>query len=124
MMMLCAQRGVPLAVAYGPGHRRLEAVEEIVERVRLQRVVVGEHEHVYDDARVADALHKRRHLRPDCDVAAAEILAGSQLEVHAWHADYEQAYEKRYEKCSAAVLIAYCRKSFVFVLVKAVCIIV
>ena len=117
MMMLSAQRSVPLAVAHRPGHRRLEAVEEIVERVGLQRVVVGEHEHVYDDARVADALHKRRHLRPDCDVAAAEVLTGRQLQVHAWHTDYEEAYEERYEKCSAAVLIAYCRKSFVFVLV-------
>lgn len=117
MMMLSAQRSVPLAVAHRPGHRRLEAVEEIVERVGLQRVVVGEHEHVYDDARVADALHKRRHLRPDCDVAAAEVLPCRELQVHAWHTDYEEAYEERYEKCSAAVLIAYCRKSFVFVLV-------
>ena len=72
----------------------------------MQSVVVGEHEYVDDDTCIADAFHVGCHARPDSYVAAVKVLTGCELEVHAWHANDEQADEKWYEKRPTSVLIA------------------
>lgn len=87
-----------LARASGPGQRRLEALEEVVEAPADDGVVVERHVERDDGRRDAYAAHVRADVVPGADCPFPQALSHRQLQVEARNPFQAQHDEVRDEE--------------------------